>query len=119
MDMGQASARMPLAMAANGPWPLILSHPKAHGHKSLTPDKSYHFLTSNASHAFPFKLSCVFTCQFLLKPSFYPRFYVHLHPIIGKIGRVTECAGLEIRYTLFGYRGFESLIFRFSMKMLG
>ena len=32
---------------------------------------------------------------------------------IRKIGRVTECAGLEIRYTLFGYRGFESLIFRF------
>ena len=31
---------------------------------------------------------------------------------IWKIGRVIECAGLEIRYTLFGYRGFESLIFR-------
>ena len=29
-----------------------------------------------------------------------------------KIGRVIECAGLEIRYTPFGYRGFESLIFR-------
>ena len=29
-----------------------------------------------------------------------------------KIGRVTECAGLEIRYTPFAYRGFESLIFR-------
>ena len=32
---------------------------------------------------------------------------------IWKIGRVIECAGLEIRYTPFGYRGFESLIFRF------
>ena len=31
---------------------------------------------------------------------------------IWKIGRVIECAGLEIRYTPFGYRGFESLIFR-------
>ena len=31
-----------------------------------------------------------------------------------KVGRVTECAGLEIRYTLFGYRGFESLTFRKS-----
>ena len=29
-----------------------------------------------------------------------------------KIGRVIECAGLEIRYTAFWYRGFESLIFR-------
>ena len=29
-----------------------------------------------------------------------------------KVGRVTECAGLEIRYTLSGYRGFESLTFR-------
>ena len=33
-------------------------------------------------------------------------------PHVRKIGRVTECAGLEIRYTLSGYRGFESLIFR-------
>ena len=31
---------------------------------------------------------------------------------IRKVGRVTECAGLEIRYTPFGYRGFESLTFR-------
>ena len=31
---------------------------------------------------------------------------------IWKIGRVIECAGLEIRYTPFGYRGFESLTFR-------
>ena len=33
-----------------------------------------------------------------------------------KVGRVTECAGLEIRYTPFGYRGFESLTFRYSDK---
>ncbi len=33
-----------------------------------------------------------------------------------KIGRVIECAGLEIRYTHCGYRGFESLIFRFSFS---
>lgn len=31
---------------------------------------------------------------------------------IWKIGRVIDRAGLEIRYTPFGYRGFESLIFR-------
>ena len=29
-----------------------------------------------------------------------------------KVGRVIECAGLEIRYTHCGYRGFESLTFR-------
>ena len=29
-----------------------------------------------------------------------------------RVGRVTECAGLEIRYTLSGYRGFESLTLR-------
>ena len=29
-----------------------------------------------------------------------------------KVGRVNDRAGLEIRYTLFGYRGFESLTFR-------
>ena len=29
-----------------------------------------------------------------------------------KVGRVIDRAGLEIRYTLFGYRGFESLTFR-------
>ena len=29
-----------------------------------------------------------------------------------KVGRVIECAGLEIRYTPCGYRGFESLTFR-------
>lgn len=34
-----------------------------------------------------------------------------------KIGRVIECAGLEIRYTAFWYRGFESLIFRKRMTM--
>ena len=41
-------------------------------------------------------------------------FVILLLPLhrIWKIGRVIECAGLEIRYTLSGYRGFESLIFR-------
>ena len=29
-----------------------------------------------------------------------------------KVGRVIDRAGLEIRYTLFGYRGFESLTLR-------
>ena len=29
-----------------------------------------------------------------------------------KVGRVIDRAGLEIRYTLFGYRGFEALTFR-------
>ena len=33
-----------------------------------------------------------------------------------KVGRVIECAGLEIRYTLSGYRGFESLTFRLEDK---
>ncbi len=32
--------------------------------------------------------------------------------ITRKVGRVIDRAGLEIRYTLFGYRGFESLTFR-------
>ena len=29
-----------------------------------------------------------------------------------RVGRVIDRAGLEIRYTLFGYRGFESLTLR-------
>ena len=33
-----------------------------------------------------------------------------------KVGRVIDRAGLEIRYTLFGYRGFESLTFRKDSK---
>ena len=33
-----------------------------------------------------------------------------------KVGRVIDRAGLEIRYTLFGYRGFESLTFRHNRK---
>ena len=32
--------------------------------------------------------------------------------LIRKVGRVIDRAGLEIRYTPFGYRGFESLTFR-------
>ncbi len=32
--------------------------------------------------------------------------------MFGKVGRVIDRAGLEIRYTPFGYRGFESLTFR-------
>ena len=35
-----------------------------------------------------------------------------LSSFIRKVGRVIDRAGLEIRYTLFGYRGFESLTFR-------
>ena len=31
---------------------------------------------------------------------------------------MTECAGLEIRYTLSGYRGFESLTFRLNKKAI-
>ena len=31
---------------------------------------------------------------------------------IRRVGRVIDRAGLEIRYTLFGYRGFESLTLR-------
>ncbi len=37
---------------------------------------------------------------------------VPLHHDTRRVGRVTECAGLEIRYTPFGYRGFESLTLR-------
>ena len=62
----------------------------------------------------------------LLLPPDITTYYLNFYPIyfgghrkmcyfcttIRKIGRVTECAGLEIRYTLSGYRGFESLIFR-------
>lgn len=36
--------------------------------------------------------------------------------VFWKVGRVTECAGLEIRYTHYGYRGFESLTFRWIWK---
>ena len=35
-----------------------------------------------------------------------------------KVGRVIDRAGLEIRYTPFGYRGFESLTFRKKESML-
>ena len=37
--------------------------------------------------------------------------------MFGKVGRVIDRAGLEIRYTPFGYRGFESLTFRRLSKM--
>ena len=39
-----------------------------------------------------------------------------LQPISRKVGRVIDRAGLEIRYTPFGYRGFESLTFRQEHK---
>ena len=42
---------------------------------------------------------------------FLQNFFVNLHRN-WKVGRVIECAGLEIRYTHYGYRGFESLTFR-------
>ena len=35
-----------------------------------------------------------------------------LSSLIRRVGRVIDRAGLEIRYTLFGYRGFESLTLR-------
>ena len=35
-----------------------------------------------------------------------------MHLTHWKVGRVIDRAGLEIRYTPFGYRGFESLTFR-------
>ena len=34
--------------------------------------------------------------------------------LMRKDGREVECDGLEIRYTVFPYRGFESLSFRHS-----
>ena len=37
---------------------------------------------------------------------------LHPHSAKRKVGRVIDRAGLEIRYTLSGYRGFESLTFR-------
>ncbi len=37
--------------------------------------------------------------------------------MFGKVGRVIDRAGLEIRYTPFGYRGFESLTFRRRSSM--
>ena len=37
---------------------------------------------------------------------------VRWHSFNRKVGRVIDRAGLEIRYTPFGYRGFESLTFR-------
>ena len=38
-------------------------------------------------------------------------------PHFWKVGRVIDRAGLEIRYTPFGYRGFESLTFRKKSSM--
>ena len=52
----------------------------------------------------------------MLIVSYSPIFYIPLQRFTRKIGRVIECAGLEIRYTLSGYRGFESLIFRKMIK---
>ena len=37
---------------------------------------------------------------------------VWVYGVKRKVGRVIDRAGLEIRYTLSGYRGFESLTFR-------
>ena len=45
--------------------------------------------------------------------------FVILQPLTQKsrkVGRVIDRAGLEIRYTLFGYRGFESLTFRWKKR---
>ena len=35
-----------------------------------------------------------------------------------RVGRVIDRAGLEIRYTLFGYRGFESLTLRHNKERM-
>ena len=53
---------------------------------------------------------------------FSPLFCYHARSVlfgtttVRKGGRVVECAGLEIRYTVIPYRGFESLPFRHPMK---
>ena len=54
-------------------------------------------------------------CNFA--PDFEKLVFRDLTERLRKIGRVIECAGLEIQYTPFGYRGFESLIFRLQGKI--
>ena len=41
-----------------------------------------------------------------------PKIIHNFAPQKRKVGRVNDRAGLEIRYTHYGYRGFESLTFR-------
>lgn len=43
---------------------------------------------------------------------------IHLQFMKRKGGRVVECAGLEIRYTVIPYRGFKSHPFRHQIKRL-
>ena len=45
-------------------------------------------------------------------PHAQPNGQARWHSLNWKVGRVIDRAGLEIRYTPFGYRGFESLTFR-------
>ena len=45
-------------------------------------------------------------------PHIRPIEQTHWFSFNRKVGRVIDRAGLEIRYTPFGYRGFESLTFR-------
>ena len=47
----------------------------------------------------------------------FQKLFVILQPILRKVGRVIDRAGLEILYTLFGYRGFESLTFRQGVSL--
>ena len=75
---------------------------------SLNACKGTHFLRHSQIYSFICKL--IWSFQNNMLP---------LHPLkameIRKVGRVIDRAGLEIRYTLFGYRGFESLTFRKRM----
>ena len=59
-----------------------------------------------------FKSFLLFTKIVLPLQPHFAKTYIWAAARFRKIGRVIECAGLEIRYTPFGYRGFESLIFR-------
>ena len=49
--------------------------------------------------------------------SYAEREQVRCETSMVKVGRVIDRAGLEIRYTPFGYRGFESLTFRKKSSM--
>ena len=48
----------------------------------------------------------------VVSPHARPNEQVLWHSLNRRVGRVIDRAGLEIRYTPFGYRGFESLTLR-------
>ena len=48
---------------------------------------------------------------------FRKMYYLCIRKTRRRVGRVIDRAGLEIRYTLFGYRGFESLTLRNKSSM--